>query len=121
MRLVDLAPAWYSLTDGRRVGFSFACPVHAHLGLDENGHAPCALGRAYVRTEECGSGHRWQRNGDDFATMSTSPSVLYRTVREGHAAAVDDTHKCGAACLIVHWHGFVTNGDVSILPDSVKP
>lgn len=123
MRLVDLAPKWFSRFDtGARLGVTFACPVHAHLGLDENGSAPCMLGRVYAPTEDGSTGHRWARTGEDFASMSLSPSILYRTVPEGHARAVDEAHVCDVQrCTIVHWHGFVTNGEVSVLADSVKP
>lgn len=123
MKLTDLAPRWWTDADGKRVGASFACPVHAKLGLDESGHAPCLLSRVYVRTEDVevgpGVGPRWTRAGDDFATMTLQPSILCRTVSEKHADQVAG-HECVfRRCTIVHWHGFVTNGQVSILPDSV--
>lgn len=37
------------------------------------------------------AGHNWQRTGEEFATMSLTPSILRKD--------------CG-------WHGFITNGEV---------
>lgn len=123
MKLVELHPKWLDLSTGERCGVSFACPVHAKNGLDENGSANCLLGRVYIRTEPVagapGVGPRWHRTGDDFATMTLSPSLLCRTVPEGHARGINEAHECNfQRCTIVHWHGFVTGGEVSILPDS---
>lgn len=102
MKLTDLAPKWWSLTDGTRAGVSFACPVHAAGGLDEHGSADCVMARVYVRTENPGGpGPNWTRTGDDFASMSLAPSV-----------------KCTIPQGIVHWHGFVKGGEVSVLGDS---
>lgn len=102
MKLVDLAPRWWADTDGVRLGVSFACPVHAAGGLDAHGSADCVLGRVYVRTEmPSGPGANWTRAGDAFESMSLSPSV-----------------KCTVPQGVVHWHGFVTNGDVTVLDDS---
>jgi hypothetical protein len=42
---------------------------------------------------ENGSGHRWQRDGDTFETLSITPSIQI----------VDG---CG-------WHGFVTKGEAN--------
>lgn len=54
------------------------------------GHAD-PLDGAYHDVVSCKSDCAWQRTGDDFASMSVTPSI--------------DASAAG------HWHGFITNGE----------
>ena len=107
--LTDLAPRWWG--DGsRRLGVTFLCPhcLGVRLGIafanPPDGGLPSAIVtndgmpksiRDHVhvaRTFDVPPGFLWHRTGDDFATMSLTPSV--------------DASKSG------HWHGSVTNGAI---------
>lgn len=87
-RLADLAPKFVT-ENGRRTGVSFACPK-------------CGDHRVFVYVEppfDPGPPlpSPWKRTGDDFETLTLSPSVVAR--RPGQ------TDEC--------WHGFVQNGAVT--------
>lgn len=122
MKLVELAPKWVTIDgqpDSERVAIIFACPVHAPLGLTEKGRSKCALAEVYVPFG--GDGARWQKSGDSFENLTLTPSVLCTTVtkeafaritREEWYAEGEEAPRC------THWHGFVTSGEVQILPDS---
>lgn len=112
MKLTSLAPKWWTGKNAegkdQRYGISLACPVHAHNGIDpETGFAQgCSSGRLTIGTEPGSRPDPWQRQGDDFATMTLQPSVKWSNITpEG---------KLGST----HWHGHITSGEVSILPDS---
>ena len=103
-RLADLNPKWFTV-DGRRVGITFYCPAClAGKQADEHG------GRAFAFMDppldpgpDLGAGvaaRSWRRTGDTFETLTLSPSILYRLPGPGGA-------------LVEHWHGFVTNGEVT--------
>lgn len=48
---------------------------------------------------------RWQRTGEDFATMSLVPSI--------HSFDVDvDPSDDANSVRTTHWHGFITNGQI---------
>jgi hypothetical protein len=61
--------------------------------LRETGNYLDAADAAYTEIVDCKSSCAWQRTGDDFATMSITPSI--------------DASACG------HWHGFITNGQIT--------
>lgn len=123
MRLVDLEPRWLHI-DGRRIGILFLCPhciaakqpkptpiscffiPTEHIAGDDYHDSQYGLfehllptfGAAYASHDAsdvvaCRRGFAWQHVGDDFASMSITPSL--------------DASASG------HWHGFVTNGDVT--------
>ena len=102
MRLIDLNPQWVchggeGVSDGHgnpiplreRVGLSFDCPCGCGTRLPilftnpPDGPGPVV-----------GIGNTWERTGEDFETMTLSPSILRR-------------EPCPA-----RWHGFVTNGEI---------
>lgn len=108
MKLADLDPRWLE-RDGQRVGLVFRCP---HCHGDAEGwwlsciFEPLPLGEQHrlhraLRAAEpqcgpvltCSPTAPWTRTGDDFATLSITPSI--------------DASAAG------HWHGFVTAGDVA--------
>ena len=88
MRLVDLSPRWVKDADGRVVGLSFECPH-------------CRTERLHAAFENPPDGgppsgsfvNHWKRTGESFETMTLSPSI--------------DASAYG------HWHGFITNGEVT--------
>lgn len=116
MRLIDLEPRWLDI-DGRRVGIMLLCPhcrvtplscffiPTEHISGDDYHTSQYALfeklmptfGKPYVdiavhEVVPCRRGFAWSRVGDDFRSMSITPSL--------------DASASG------HWHGFITNGEV---------
>jgi hypothetical protein len=113
--LLELAPHWVVDTDGGpHIGLTFACPhcVRAQPGVDlERGGPIQFLGVAFhhrgheamddaiirVAIPSAASGfarHIWTCDGlDDFESLTLTPSV--------------DASASG------HWHGFITNGQVT--------
>lgn len=96
MKLVELHPAW--LGDNRHA-IVFDCPVH--IGGE------CDRQRIWVPFEPpldpgplAQSPIHWARSGDSFDTLTLAPSIRYR-----------DSDENGQ--LREHWHGFVTNGEVT--------
>jgi hypothetical protein len=99
VRLTALDPRWYAHTDGRAgLGISFVCP-HCHAKDLQDPFVPTRLAIPFANTlsgctpEPNANGHMWQRTGDTFDTLTLTPSV--------------DASASG------HWHGFITNGDVT--------
>lgn len=96
--LTSLSPSWYEI-DGRRVGLLFDCPTCTRQA------DPVCGGRVFVFLDppldpgpSLGVGDRaWKRTGDTFETLSLSPSILTRVAADGSE----------------HWHGHVTNGQVT--------
>lgn len=94
MRLVDLDPRWFVFEDGGpKVGLTFECPhcreQRIGVAFHHQGHE--AIDDAYIRAHS--AENIWTMTGVDFADLSLSPSV--------------DASKSG------HWHGFVTNGQIT--------
>ncbi|HWE98827.1 MAG TPA: DUF6527 family protein [Caulobacteraceae bacterium] len=99
MRLLDLDPRWFVLEDGGpKVGLTFDCPhcreTRLGVAFHHAMHAADEDGYILARHGSTDAGHIWTLSGpDDFASLSLSPSV--------------DASSTG------HWHGFVTNGEVT--------
>lgn len=100
-RLVDLHPKWGSGSDNRRTHVICDCPC----GLG----AACPIGgRSVVPVKNSPDGgpeypQGWDRTGDDFASMTLSPSIF-------HYARVDDPTQPHGYRREPHWHGFLRNG-----------
>lgn len=92
-RLIDLDPQWV-LWDGTDA-VQFDCP-EANSGCEGRHTIPVAP----QRDGSPGSGKytTWSRTGDDFASMSITPSI-----------------RCWGAC---QWHGHITSGAVTFCDDS---
>jgi Family of unknown function (DUF6527) len=96
MKLVELEPRYVALeTGGPCVGLSFDCPhckvvrlavLFHHAGRE-------VMDDAYILAHSPGTNHIWSESGEDFTNITLSPSV--------------DASESG------HWHGFITNGEVS--------
>lgn len=109
MKLIDLDPRWLE-RDGQRVGIVFRCPCCAG---PNPARSPIRLSCFFVATPfdaqlalfdavfgedemiaPCGEANVWSRIGDDFASLTITPSI--------------DASAAG------HWHGFVTLGQVNL-------
>lgn len=99
MKLTELDPHWFVLEKGGpRVGVSFDCPHCRHVRIavpfHHSGRAAMEDGYILAHQGASDSGHIWTLGSDeDFETMTLTPSV--------------DASGAG------HWHGFVTNGQVT--------
>jgi hypothetical protein len=97
VRLIDLEPRWYTLEDRDvRVGFSFDCPhctlVRLGVAVHDKGHR--VLGAAKEVTHPPAEGRVWEITaGNSFQDISLQPSI--------------DASQVG------HWHGHITNGEVT--------
>lgn len=108
MKLTDLRPRWVAdydiligghvVHDEDRVGMaiSFNCPHCVKLGVKN----PTRLGVFFVNpidgkphTDDQDLSHLWTRTGNSFADLSLHPSI--------------DASQHG------HWHGWITNGEVT--------
>lgn len=100
MRFTELKPEWVQ-RDANRTGTAIwsLCPCGCGGGLLIPLSNPID-GGATDPPEAWGAGltARWTRAGEDFATMSLTPSVL---IWEDKAAGRQ------------HWHGWITNGEVT--------
>jgi hypothetical protein len=92
VRLAELDPTWIATGEGRRgMGVMFLCPhcrdtyVGGFFANPLDGGPPAG--------PEHTPRPRWQRSGDTFETLTITPSI--------------DASASG------HWHGFVTNGEVT--------
>lgn len=111
MRLVDLNPRWWGDGERQQLGVSFECPHcrQVRLGIaflnPPDGGPPSTIVtdksmpkfiEEHIhehRTFDVPPGFLWTRVGEEFDTMSLTPSV--------------DASKSG------HWHGFVADGEVT--------
>jgi hypothetical protein len=93
MKLTELDPNWFITDDARRgMGLTFRCPCNpacdTYLGIwfanpiDGGPAAPA----------DCKPAPRWQRTGENFETLSVTPSI--------------DASSSG------HWHGFIVSGEI---------
>lgn len=91
--LVELDPCWLTFGEGRHgMGVIFDCP-HCDGAIKVGGYFanPIDGGPPAPPGEE--PRPRWRRTGETFETLTLTPSI--------------DASKGG------HWHGFVTNGQVT--------
>jgi hypothetical protein len=106
MKLTDLQPHWISLgseSGDDKLGITFRCP---HCPAGERGETTY-LGVWFAQPVDPDKHpdidwptymlahpqeHYWQRSGDNFDTLTLSPSV--------------DASQHG------HWHGFIQNGEI---------
>ncbi|MDB5965862.1 MAG: hypothetical protein JWQ72_2362 [Polaromonas sp.] len=98
MKLTELNPRWLALEDGGpRVGLSFHCPhcpgTGQRLAVLFHHSGREAIEDGYILAHHPGPEPIWTESGDGFETMTLSPSV--------------DASGSG------HWHGFITNGEVT--------
>lgn len=115
MKLIELEPRWvadFGAPADAKQGIGFLCP-HCRLtrlavffDVPVCGHPPAAVVRPgdtlQAHIDQAEQGHLmdyhigrilWHREGDSFETLTLTPSV-------------DASH-------FGHWHGFITNGDVT--------
>lgn len=102
MKLADLDPRWKAVDGDPHAALAFKCPCCQKVWLTCK-FVPMKMSDQMRLFEDEGkaSGGQvvptrqefaWSRQGDDFATLSITPSV--------------DASASG------HWHGFVTNGEI---------
>lgn len=111
MRLTALRPAWRhwhhdAVRDGaivtpatsreKAIGVEFDCPIH---GTEHRIYVDFA--NPFDGAEAVKRNNLWQRTGETFDTLTTTPSVDYTKYDNG---AVRDP-----SC----WHGFLNNGEVT--------
>lgn len=100
MKLIELHPEWIDVGDFKQVGMLLDCPVHHG--------SECIYPRIPVYFANPPSGApmlpkrdleegRWNLNGTSFEDMTLVPSILYPRPKYGPQ----------------HWHGFITNGEVT--------
>lgn len=99
MKLTELNPRWWAFeAAGPRVGLSFDCP-HCRIerlavAFHHRGHEAIEDASILAHHYNGNGGYIWTLNGqDDFATLTLTPSI--------------DASRTG------HWHGFITNGEVT--------
>jgi hypothetical protein len=107
MTLVELHPRWLADAEGRRgMGISFDCPVHRDHRLAVFFVNPTDGGPPRA------DGNRWQRHGDDFASLTLGPSIDASGSQwplkesEVQIALVHQPHP--TPC----WHGFIQHGEI---------
>ena len=103
-RLIDADPSWWVPRDGdrtRKIGIIFDCPIHEH----------CSVGVPFSNPIGGGSGEPmhsskalWERTGEDFDTLTISPSIHV-------LGEVNGPDGC-------QWHGYVRNGRFETCGDS---
>lgn len=105
MRLTELDPRWLRIgdaPDGWKCGVSFLCPHCRDIRLAAWFDVPVRIGSpltpdeasVWRRLAETRLAGRvlWTRSGESFETLTLSPSI---------------------DCSPDHWHGFITNGNVT--------
>lgn len=100
MKLTELDPHWYELGDGVVHGLSFDCPHcpigerHKHrLGIAFHHSGKEAIEDGVIHALSPSTDHIWNIAGDTFENLSMTPSI--------------DASSFG------HWHGFITNGEIT--------
>lgn len=104
MRLTDLNPHWVG-AGGPGISNADGSPAPARSGIGIGLDCPCGCGApCYLPLRNPLDGGAplesnrdlWTRTGEDFATLTLTPSVFRNPAKGG----------CG-------WHGFITNGAVT--------
>lgn len=101
MKLTDLSPRWVSYGGNDKAALIFKCPCCREMWLTCT-FQPIKMSHQleiYRPEGEASGGHvvpsrqdyAWSRHGDDFESLSVTPSV--------------DASASG------HWHGFITGGE----------
>lgn len=103
MRLTDLSPRWVGYGDNDKAALIFKCPHCQDIWLTCTFQPIKMSHQLKIFQPEGTASHgqvvpskqnfAWGRRGDDFETLSVTPSV--------------DASASG------HWHGFITNGECS--------
>lgn len=100
-KLLSLDPHW--IVDGTRrgVALSLECPCGCDQRIAVGLANPLDGGpKVQMTVDKEGKPTWWQREGEDFASMTLTPSiVIWRK-------------EPGASELTQHWHGFITKGEV---------
>ena len=109
MKLVDLNPSFYGSYERgnkglpNRLGLAFDCPICAASGT----LATCGAGaRLHIPFSNPLDGAppldnvAWQREGEDFQTMTLVPSINAMEQRDPRTS---------------HWHGYITKGEIITL------
>ena len=95
MRLTELDPRWVGIRDVHlRYALSFLCPHCKEIRLVIRFKPymdPDNWGESLVEIDP--KYHVWTRTGENFETLTLSPSI---------DASADK-----------HWHGFITNGNIT--------
>jgi hypothetical protein len=103
MKFTELNPQWVG-AGGEGISDSQGHPVPARQGIGVHFDCPCGCGTpCYVPFANPLDGGPasdparplWQRSGENFETLTLSPSILRDPAKGG----------CG-------WHGFITNGEI---------
>ena len=81
MRLVDLNPKWAEV-DGQRAFLNFDCPKCPHPETSEL-HCECIVSIPFVRYKDY-IGPVWDLTGDNFETLTISPSIFHHCKSEAH-------------------------------------
>ncbi len=118
-RLIDLEPHWvclptWSAPELFAIGITFLCPhcrkVRVGVSFDPPVDPTGLIGRAFqwVRGNASGLGpgtHLWTRmSGETFDSLTLTQSINF---------AEDIKRQDGSIGHVAHWHGFVTNGEVT--------
>ena len=96
MKFSELDPRFLILeTGGPKVGVTFECPHcrDQRLAILFHHSGNEAIEDSYIMARAPSTNHIWAMTGDSFDAMSFSPSI--------------DASSSG------HWHGFITNGQVT--------
>lgn len=110
LRLSELKPRWYVLSDNVRHGFTFECP-HCHalllsqyketksvdmnierIGVAFHHSGYEAMEDTIIHVLSPSTNHIWGMTGDSFENLTLTPSV--------------------DASAIGHWHGRIVNGEI---------
>lgn len=94
MKLTELNPRWLSFDTGRRgQGIAFDCPCEKCQRTKFRRRVTVPFANPLDgKARAAGREDYWTRDGDEFETLTLSPSI--------------DESECG------HWHGTVRQGEV---------
>lgn len=113
-RLVDADPRYYdwkpdrelnphlaAFPDRTGIGLFFDCPIHADCWVAVRFANPLDGGGTFMHPDEPAATPAWQRTGEDFATLTLSPSIRVLGGADG-----------------CEWHGFIRGGKFEHCGDS---